>query len=173
VIGCVFRANGPQIRPMRARAAGHILLVMSPAPILICYDGSDGAARAIAAAGALLGKRRAVVLDVGSLELVAEEYAALGSDAVDFETGVQADAAARAEAGAALARTAGFDAAARSVLEAPAWRGVVELADDIGAAAIVLGSRGLTGLRALLEGSFAHLVATHARRPVLVVPPLP
>jgi nucleotide-binding universal stress UspA family protein len=146
---------------------------MPPAPILICYDGSAGAGRAIAAAGKLLGPRPAVVLDVGSLELVADEYAELGSDAVDFEAGVRADAAARAEAGAALARSAGFDADARSVLEAPAWRGAVELGDEIGAAAIVLGTRGLTGLRALLDGSFSHLVATHAGRPVLIVPPLP
>jgi nucleotide-binding universal stress UspA family protein len=146
---------------------------MPPAPVLICYDGSPGAGEAIAAAGALLSERRAVVLDVGSLELVAQEYSALGSDAVDLEAEVRADAAARAEAGAALARRAGFDADARSMLEAPTWRGVVEFADDIDAAAIVLGTRGLAGLRALLESSFSHLVATHAGRPVLVVPPLP
>ena len=33
-------------------------------PILICYDGSAVAARAIEAAGALLGPRRAVVVDI-------------------------------------------------------------------------------------------------------------
>jgi nucleotide-binding universal stress UspA family protein len=145
--------------------------MVGTAPILICYDGSTGAQRAIAVAGALLGERRAVVLDVGSLDLVAEEYASLGSEAVTLEAGVRADAAARAEDGAARARQAGFEADARSLLETPAWRGVVELADEIGAAAIVIGSRGLAGLKAVLEGSFSHLVATHAGRPVLVVPP--
>jgi nucleotide-binding universal stress UspA family protein len=35
----------------------------------------------------------------------------------------------------------------------------------------VLGSRGLTGVRELVEGSLSHQGAEHARRPVLVVPP--
>ncbi len=38
---------------------------MDDHPVLICYDGSDGARRAIDAAAALLGPRRAVVLDLG------------------------------------------------------------------------------------------------------------
>jgi hypothetical protein len=37
---------------------------MDNRPILICYDGSPGAVRPIEAAAALLGPRRAVVLDV-------------------------------------------------------------------------------------------------------------
>jgi nucleotide-binding universal stress UspA family protein len=36
---------------------------------------------------------------------------------------------------------------------------------------IVVGSRGLTGLRELFEGSVSHDVAEHACRPVLIVPP--
>jgi len=35
----------------------------------------------------------------------------------------------------------------------------------------VIGSRGLSGMRTLLEGSLSHQVATHAGRPVLIVPP--
>jgi nucleotide-binding universal stress UspA family protein len=158
---------------MRASHRGRIVRGVPPAPILICYDGSPEADRAIAAAGSLLRERRAVVVDVGPLELVAQEYAELGSEAVNLEAEVRADAAARAEAGAAHAREAGFDAEARSLLEAPQWRGVVELADEIDAAAIVLGSRGLAGLQALLEGSFSRDVTTHAGRPVFVVPPSP
>ena len=37
---------------------------MSTAPILICYDGTDEAHHAIDSAAALLGPRRAIVLDV-------------------------------------------------------------------------------------------------------------
>jgi hypothetical protein len=47
------------------------------APILICYDGSDGADRAIETAAALLGPRRAVVLDVGPPLTAAESLAML------------------------------------------------------------------------------------------------
>jgi nucleotide-binding universal stress UspA family protein len=48
---------------------------------------------------------------------------------------------------------------------------VVEAADDVDAAVIVIGSRGLTGTQELLKGSLSHDVAEHARRPVLIVPP--
>ena len=48
---------------------------MPGAQILICYDGSDGADRAIDAAADLLGTRSAVVLDVGPPLTTAESYA--------------------------------------------------------------------------------------------------
>ncbi len=43
-------------------------------------------------------------------------------------------------------------------------------AAGIDAEAIVLGSRGLTGVKSLLLGSVTHAVLQHADRPVLVVP---
>ena len=49
---------------------------MTEAPILICYDGSEGAKRAIDAAAALLGPRRAIVVDIGPV-LTAEESLAV------------------------------------------------------------------------------------------------
>ena len=139
-------------------------------PILICYDGSPGAKHAIAVAGALLTGRRAVVLDVGPLDLVAETYAAAGSGAASVGQAVYAGALAQAEAGATLAREAGFDAEPRAGIDAPTWRGITEVANDIDAALIVLGSEGRSGLTELLEGSVSHDVAEHAYRPVLVVP---
>ena len=35
---------------------------------------------------------------------------------------------------------------------------------------VVLGSRGLTGLKALLQGSVSHHVGAHSHAPVLIVP---
>jgi nucleotide-binding universal stress UspA family protein len=146
---------------------------MPDAPILICYDASDGAHRAIDAAAALLGPRRAIVLDVGPPLTPAEGYATLSpvvpSNA--FEELNEDDALRRARAGAARARQAGFDAEARGGIGAPTWEGIVDVADEVDAAVIVLGSRGATGARELLEGSISHEVAEHAKRPVLVVPP--
>jgi len=146
---------------------------MSDAPILICYDGSEGARHAIETAGALLGKRRAVVLDVGPPLTVAESYAALGPmvPGEEFEEENLGDAEQRARAGAELAKRAGFDAEARAEVAAPTWEGVVDVADEIDAAVIVTGSRGLTGAREVFEGSLSHDVAEHAGRPVLIVPP--
>jgi len=77
----------------------------------------------------------------------------------------------KARAGADRAREAGFRAEPRGELEEPVWEGIVNVADELDAAVIVLGSRGLKGIREQFEGSVSHEVAQHAGRPVLIVPP--
>jgi nucleotide-binding universal stress UspA family protein len=146
---------------------------MHDTPILICYDGSEGADRAIDAAAALLGRRHAIVLDVGPILTAPESYAVIPPVAPGptFEELNEDDALRRAEAGAQRARRAGFEADARGEVAAPTWDGVVAVADEIDAAVIVIGSRGLTGAREVFEGSLSHQVAGHAGRPVLIVPP--
>ena len=52
---------------------------MDDAPILICYDGSADSDRAIEAAAALLGPRRAVVVDIGPTLTAAESVAGVSS----------------------------------------------------------------------------------------------
>jgi nucleotide-binding universal stress UspA family protein len=47
---------------------------------------------------------------------------------------------------------------------------VVDVANEIDAAVIVVGSRGLRGMKERLEGSVSHQIAEHAARPVLIVP---
>lgn len=72
---------------------------------------------------------------------------------------------------ASLASDHGLDAEECSLrTEQPLWRGIIDIADDRDAAAIVVGSRGLTGISAAL-GSVSHGVVHHSRRPVLLVPP--
>jgi nucleotide-binding universal stress UspA family protein len=44
------------------------------------------------------------------------------------------------------------------------------VADEVEAAVIVLGTRGLTGLKSLWLGSVSHAVLQHADRAVIVVP---
>ena len=48
---------------------------------------------------------------------------------------------------------------------------MVDIADQEGAAVIVLGSRGRSGLKAALLGSVSYGVVHNAGRPVLTVPP--
>jgi nucleotide-binding universal stress UspA family protein len=146
---------------------------MHDAPILICYDGSEGARRAIVVAAELLGPRPATVLDIGPAVTPAESLAALSPvyPGAAFEEVNAEDAETRARAGAERARQAGFAADARSGVAAPTWQGIVDVADEIDAAVIVLGSRGLNGAREVLVGSVSHEVAEHAGRPVLIVPP--
>jgi nucleotide-binding universal stress UspA family protein len=143
---------------------------MGDAPILICYDGSAAADHAIDAAADLLNDRRAVVLDVAEPMTLAEGYA-VGPIPADLQDVNRESALKRARAGAEIARRAGLNAEARTEVDAPTWAGVVGVADELGAAAIVIGSRGLTGARRLLAGSLSRDVAEHAGRPVLIVPP--
>jgi nucleotide-binding universal stress UspA family protein len=142
--------------------------------ILICYDGSEDAERAVDTAAALLGPREAVVLTVAPAMTFAEGVAASSSmvSGGAFEDLNYADALRRAQAGAMHARRAGFDAEARAAIASTTWQGILDVADELDAAAIVIGSRGLGGLRELARGSVSHDVATHARRPVLIVPPV-
>jgi len=146
---------------------------MPDAPILICYDDSESAKHAIEAARALLGPRRAIVLDVGPPLTPAESLAAISPvvPGAAFEELNTSEALSRARVGAELARHAGFDAEARGGIGAPTWEDIVDVADEIDTAVIVLGSRGQTGARELLDGSVSHEVAEHAGRPVLIVPP--
>jgi nucleotide-binding universal stress UspA family protein len=51
----------------------------------------------------------------------------------------------------------------------PIWKSIVEAGAAHDASAIVLGSRGLTGLRAMLLGSVSNAVVHHAGRPTLVI----
>jgi nucleotide-binding universal stress UspA family protein len=88
-----------------------------------------------------------------------------------FEELNTSEAAQVAGKGAEIARSSGFDAEARSELAAPTWDGIVEVADELDAPVIVIGSRGLSGLKEALDGSLSHQLAQHAGRPVLIVPP--
>ena len=146
---------------------------MEAAPILLCCDGSEESGRAIATAAGLLGLRRAVVLDIGPVITAAESLATLSpvAPAAAFEELNTTDVLERARQGAERARRAGFEAEARAELASPTYEGIVDVADEIDAAVIVIGSRGLSGAREAFEGSISHAVAEHAGRPVLIVPP--
>jgi nucleotide-binding universal stress UspA family protein len=149
--------------------------------ILIAYDGSSGAENAIATAGKLLdtSTHEAVVLAVWEPVVVeAVPLSGLGPLAVPSNVG-EADRSSEdyarelAERGAAAASTAGFTARAAWASDADGIaEAIVSAADELDASLIVLGSRGLTGVRAAL-GSVSQHVVQHADRPVLIVPESP
>lgn len=146
---------------------------MTDGPILFCYDGSTNADHAIEVTAGLLGGRRSVVLDIGPPLTTAESFATISPvvPGAVFEDLNTADALGRARIGAEHARAAGFPAEPRAEIGAPTWESIVDVADEIDAAVIVLGSRGLSGAREVLLGSVSHDVAEHSGRPVLIVPP--
>ena len=146
--------------------------------ILLCYDGSEDARTAIAHAGKLLPGQSATVLTVWEpfMELLARTsfgYSMTGpiEDVAQIDTASREGAQARAQEGAELARGVGLDAEARICARRSTFaEAILETAGEIDAAVIVVGSRGLTGVKSILLGSVSHGLIQHADRPVTVVP---
>ncbi len=87
-----------------------------------------------------------------------------------FEEAFRGRAEHMANEGAELARSLGLDAKPLALADdRDIARTIVEVAREHNAAAIVVGSRGLSGLRARFEGSTSRDVTKHAPCPVLVV----
>ena len=145
-------------------------------PVLLCYDGSEGAREAITVAGQLLASREALVLHVVESLSPAVFYGA-GGDATSPPEGevplhVDSVEAARrlASEGVEAARAAGFDAAPLvDVTPGAAALRIANVADEYKASAIVVGARGLSKLRSIVLGSVSHEVVQYSKRPVLVV----
>ena len=139
-------------------------------PIVFAYDGSDLAKLAIQDAARQLGPgREAIALTVWQpFDVGFVPTAALQINAAEIAE-VKRAAEETAADGARLAKAAGFDARSAAVEQAPAWKALVEYADEHDASLIVLGSHGRTGLGSVLIGSVAEAVAAHSRRSVLIV----
>jgi nucleotide-binding universal stress UspA family protein len=148
-------------------------------PVLIAYDGSAAARRAVADAAQLLGSHRTLVVTVWEEGLA--YVAAMPPDgmaaplvdpaaarALDRDLHLHAERVARD--GAELARSLGLDAEPLAIADAgDVAHTILSVAGEHRAAAIVVGSRGLSGLRARLEGSTSKGVLKHASCPVIVV----
>ena len=146
-------------------------------PLLICYDGSEDARYAIERAGDLLRDRRALVLTVWqpAAGLGSFAWAGATTSMVDFVEldRAAAEAAGRVAAeGAQIAREVGLEAEPVAIgASGPAWESILEIAQEQDAAAVVMGSRGLTGVRSILLESVSRAVVHHSHRPTLVVHP--
>jgi nucleotide-binding universal stress UspA family protein len=144
--------------------------------ILIAYDGSGDAKAAIEHGARLLGGQPAVVLTVWQpfVEVLAHSAsfgvgAAFDEQKIDEETRRRAEEI--ADEGTRLASDLGLDAQARTIeQQLTTAEAILAEADALGVDAILMGSRGLTGLRSILLGSVSHAVIQHADRTVIVVP---
>jgi nucleotide-binding universal stress UspA family protein len=147
----------------------------SDGPLLICYDGSEDAKHAIERAGGLLADRPALVVTVWQPTADLGTFAGYTATA-DMLNFAELDRAAAeaggraADEGVRLAKEAGLEAEPMAIKAAgPVWKTIVETAHHCDAAAIVMGSRGLTGVRSMLLGSVSNAVLHHTERPTLVI----
>jgi nucleotide-binding universal stress UspA family protein len=147
--------------------------------ILICYDGSEDAKAAIDHAGELLKGQPATVLCIWEpfIEMLTRNsfgismFAPEDVDIEAIDAANEKEARRRAEEGVETAGHAGFEAEARTrASDGSMADAILAEAADVGAQAIVVGTRGLTGLHHLLVGSVSHAVLQEAALPVIVVP---
>ena len=146
--------------------------------ILIAYDGSTDAQSAIDRAARLMPGAETTVLTVWEsfghmLSHTGGLVGAAGSlaDAERIDGEVAETARTSAAEGARRAAEAGLVASARTeVLDGNTAQTVLAVARDADADVVVLGTRGLSGVKSFLLGSVSHAVVQHADRPVLVVP---
>jgi nucleotide-binding universal stress UspA family protein len=146
--------------------------------ILICFDGSADSRAAVEHAAQLFGDAPVTVLSVWEpfVELIARTPLGFGpvpsgADPVGIDEAGRKAANEVAVEGAALATRLGMKAVAGSASRAPRTaRAILLQARELEATAIVMGSRGLTGVKSLLLGSVSREVIRHADRAVVVVP---
>jgi nucleotide-binding universal stress UspA family protein len=159
-------------------------MVMEPLEdlALIAYDGSGPAQHAVAQSARLLSTRRVVVVTVWE-ERLAYSAAPTGlgvggvvpldlSVVAEIEDASQQHAERVAREGAQLAQTMGLDAEPLAVGDlGGVGEAIIGVAHDRNPAVIVIGTRGLGGLLARLEGSTARYLLKHAKWPLLAVHP--
>lgn len=146
--------------------------------ILVCFDGSADAEAAVDRAASLMpgGPGDGPTVWEPFIDVMARSGGLTWSGGFMPEVD-QIDKASRdragelAQQGVDRARGAGLAASPlvgeRSISLTAA---ILSAAAEVQAEAIVLGSRGLTGVKSVLLGSVSHAVLQHADRPVLVVP---
>lgn len=145
--------------------------------ILLCYDGSADAQSAIDRAGELLVGQPASVLTVWEpfIDVMTRSGTGFGLGASpleyeDIDTANEQAARERAQEGVKRAKRAGLNPQPRTRARgATIADTILSEADEVRADAIVVGSRGLTGLKSLLLGSVSHALLQHADRTVIVV----
>jgi nucleotide-binding universal stress UspA family protein len=144
--------------------------------LLLCYDGSDRAAHAIAVAGKLFPGATAKVVHVWEpVERIIVRYAALapylGEQIPEADAGAEQESTQIAEEGAEHATKAGLRASAHNAtLETTVWEAVIDAAGELDADVIVTGTRSLHGVKEMLASTVSHALLQHSHVPVLAIP---
>jgi len=142
--------------------------------IVIAYDGSKDAKAAVTQAGKLFSGQRATVVTVW--QRFVDTMARVGGigvvlDYQEIDDAAEKNAAERADEGAQLAKLAGLDAVAKTmVAEVGVADAILEVAVELDADAVVTGTRGFGSVKSTMLGSVSHQLTHHSDRPVVVIP---
>lgn len=143
--------------------------------ILIAYDGSPDAHEAIERAAVLFPGQPVTVLTVW--QRFVETLAAAGAgmavlvDYDEIDSATEKAAAEQAEAGVQVVTDAGLEATPRVALaNGTIAATILAEAAAVNADAVLMGTRGLSGIKSMLLGSVSSAVVQHADRPVVIVP---
>jgi nucleotide-binding universal stress UspA family protein len=149
--------------------------------VVVAFDRSDEARAAMTAAATLFGHHPLVVVSVWEPGLAMAalperdtmglSYPMPSAEEIQQVDRIEHDhAASTAQAGVELAQSLGATAEALPVEDrADVADTIHAIAQQVDAAAIVVGSRGLGGVKSALMGSTSRKLLHESRRPVLVV----
>jgi nucleotide-binding universal stress UspA family protein len=143
-----------------------------PTTVLLATDGSKDAELATTTALDLANSTSSELHIVLVKEPVSAYVDPSGypiSTSAELEHELEQQARMRLDAEVEKRRSAGGAVAEAHLRVGAAPAEIVDLAEDIGAGLIVMGSRGLGGIRRALMGSVSDSVVRHAHCPVLVV----
>ncbi len=141
-------------------------------PYILCWDGSEAAERAIEVAAGLLGsgqKAKLIYIYKPTERSLGVAQAVTGGR-IDAPVSGEADAHEVLKRGLEAAQRAGFDVEP-TLIEADGRLAeiIAATAEEADAPAIVMGSRGRTGLKSALLGSVSRDVVNAQHRPVILV----
>ena len=144
--------------------------------VLLCYDGSPSARRALGVALATVSRDDVTLLHVWNppVAYLADAYsdpASGGPSLQKLEQLGEERAREIGDEGRRLAQTHGGEVSVRvEPAGASVWRTILDVADELDCKLIVLGTRGLTAVPSALLGSVSGAVVHHSERPVMIVP---
>lgn len=141
--------------------------------MLIAFDGTPAAVRALEYAGHHLSTKLAYILTAWEPIHRSGRDNDRDSDYRASDDPAHEQALEISHQGIELAQKLGFDPEPFLVeSDTTIWGAIVDAADELDCGLIVLGTRGVSGLKALVQPSVSDNVLKHSGRPVLIVPPV-
>jgi len=141
-------------------------------PALLCWDGSDGALRAIQSAASVLGQGHRAIVFFAHVPTESARGVLGGLSGPDAPIMGIGDAEDLLERGVTAARDAGFEAdGLRIAAEGKTSEIIGETAAEHDALLIVMGQRKRSALGTLVLGSVAREVLSADHRPVMLIGP--